>query len=356
MFVFKYQYSTPIYPCYILTKHKKFAILIFVNSKIKMSEIEKNYNGDEFPRIEEIESALGQLDEYNSRHTGIGGALKRVLGSVFDRDQEDSGAGSNTDEPIDYDIDLDSLKDDGEAKLSEEITRYNISPVLKMIGLDLYDQEKPSTNSTSDRVGLPSKQGLYVSDIEPFVTFISSNNESISSSESISKMIKNIYQSMLKDIESTTGDYRDALIKDLADIQQAVANIKYKNDGPNIELGEAFINWGMKPEFEDYLKSRRLGLSGGYGFGAHNWHADIPRGKLEEKWGSLLDHYRKVSRTYGDNNELTLLMKMEIKEELENLNSWVENPPENYKNNEDYMEGVRQSLKIINANAKKLHL
>ena len=161
---------------------------------------------------------------------------------------------------------------------------------------------------------------------------------------------------MLKDIERTSGGYREALIKDLADIHQEVANIKFKKSGPNLELGEAYINWGMKPEFEDYLQSRKLGLTRGESFDAHNWHTDSPNGALEDRWGSLLDHFNKVSRTYGDDNELTILMKMELKEALKNLNSWVENPPEDYKKNEAYMDSIRQSLKIVNDKARKSHL
>ena len=49
-------------------------------------------------------------------------------------------------------------------------------------------------------------------------------------------------------------------------------------------------------------------------------------------------------------------MKMELREALGNLNKWVENPPENYKKNEEYMESIRKSLQIVNANAKKSHL
>ena len=317
---------------------------------------EKNYNSGEFPRIEEIESALGQLNEHNSKHTGLGGALKRVLESVFDNDNEDVNKDSNSDELHDYSLNLESHNADDEAEFSEEITKYNISPVLKMIGLDLYNHERLVESNSSDGGGLPYKQGLYVSDIKPFVDFMNNNLNLIPESKSVSKMIKDLYDSILRDIETTKGDYREGLIKDLADIHQVVKSINYNNNRPRLELGESYINWGKKPEFEDYLLSRKLGLTGGEGFDAHKWHTDSPSSNLEIKWNSLLEHFTKVSRTYGDNNELTMLMKMELREALGNLNKWVENPPENYKKNEEYMESIRKSLQIVNANAKKSHL
>lgn len=321
-----------------------------------MSETEKNFNQYKGPKIEEIESALNQLDEHNTKHTGLGGALKRVLESVFEHDQQKDISEDNSDELLEYSINTGIEEDDGTGELSEEITRYNISPILKKIGLDLYDAEKLSATNSSGNGGLPAKQGLYIDEIEPFVDFINSNQDAIAESASVSKMIKDIYGSMLKDIERTKGDYRVGIVKDLADIQQSIKSIHFKDSVPNLELGEAYINWGVKPEFDDYLLSRKLGLTNGEGFDAHNWHTDCPEGELEEKWGSLLEHYKKVSRTNGDDNELTILMKMELKEALENLNKWVDNPPESYKDQEAYMKNIQESLKKVNSLAKEARI
>lgn len=320
-----------------------------------MSEAE-NYNKYIGPKIEEIESALSQLNEHNTNHTGFGRALRRIVESVLGSDQQKDNYEDNPDDLLDYDISTGVENDDGTGQISEEITKYNISPVLKTIGLDFYDKEKLSAINSSGDGGLPAKQGLYISELEPFLDFVRSNTDAIADSASVSKMIKDIYGSMLKDIERTKGDYRESLVKDLADIQQTIKSINFKDIRPNLELGEAYINWGVKPEFDDYLLSRELGLTNGEGFDAHNWHVDSPKGTLEERWGSLLEHYKKVSSTYGEDNELTILMKMELKEALDELNKWVDNPPESYEKMEDYMKNIKESLKKVNSLAKEARI
>lgn len=318
-----------------------------------MSSLEKYNNPEDLPSIEEIESALQEIKDYNSRHTGMGGALRRIInlmeGEVIEENNTDPQDAPSKEQDFSFDT------DNAEAEISKDLTIYNVLPIFKRIGLAFYDGEKlEGAGDGKESLSVPSRQDLYIDEFEPFQRFIEVRDKEIAKSESVSKMVVEVYQSLIKDIELAKGDYRDALVDDLSRLNPIIKKMAFKSADPDLEHGEALINWGKSPEFDDYITARKLGLTHGKGFDAHSWHKDSPASSLERRWVSLLDHYGAVSRKYGDDNNLTILMKMEIKDALSSMYQWVENPPSSLP--EDYIANINEALKAIKTKAKELHL
>jgi len=315
-----------------------------------------SYDRKEYPSIQEIEAALSEIKAHNSKHTGMGGAIRRIINSMGnDVLSDDDSAEAGQDYLSENSFNLESDNDSAEAELSEELTSFNVLPVFRRIGLALYDGER--LERTGDSVAItssPPRQDLFVDEFEPFQEFLEHNIHEISESESVSGMVFNIYESILKDIEMAKDDYRDALLDDLSKIIPIIKKIPFKTKRQNLELGEAYINWGKTPEFDDYLEARKLGLTNGKSFDAHTWHKDSSGSSLELRWESLLNHYVGVLAKYGDQNNLSMLMKMEIQEALSSLYEWVEKPPSTLP--PGYIDGIRVALNAIKAKAKDLHL
>lgn len=321
-----------------------------------MSDRERSYDREEHPSIQEIEAALREIKEHNSKHTGMGGALRRILNSMETGVSNDyNNAESDQESLLENNFNFDSDDDNAEAELSEELTTYNVLPVFQKIGLALYDGER--LERAGDSVALtssPSRQHLFVDEFEPFQEFLEHNIHQISESKPVSDMVLNIYKSYLKDIEMAKDDYRDALVDDLSKLIPLIKEIPFKTNGLDLELGEAYVNWGRSEEFDDYLRSRKLGLTHGKGFGAHNWHEDSTGSALELRWESLLNHYVSVLTKYGDQNNLTMLMKMEIQEALNSLYEWVEKPPASI--GPEHFDGIKSASQTIKAKVSDLHL
>lgn len=321
-----------------------------------MIDREKSHDRERFPSIQEIEAALSEIKEHNSKHTGMGGAISRIINSMESDVLSDNGnAEANQEFVVGNSFNFEPDNGNAEAELSEELTTYNVLPVFQKIGLAIYGGEKlERAASPKISTSAPSRQDLYVDEFQPFQEFLERNAKEISESESVSGMILDIYKSYLKDIDMAKGDYRDALVDDLSKLISIIKKIPFKTKGPDLELGEAYVNWGKTLEFDDYLKARKLGLTNGKSFDAHSWHKDSSASTLELRWESLLNHYSDVLKKYDNQNNLTILMRMEIKDALSSMSEWVEKPPSNIPS--EYIVSIRIALDAIKAKAKDLHL
>lgn len=321
-----------------------------------MSDKEKSYNLERSPSIQEIEAAIREIKEHNSKHTGIGGAVRRIINSMENDVLSDSD-NSESDQEFVVENSLNPEFDNGnaEAELSEELTTYNVLPVFRRIGLAFYEGEKMERVADPNiSTNAPSRQDLFVDEFQPFQEFLEHNTREIPNSELVSGMVVDIYKSYLKDIDMVTSDYRNALVDDLTKLTPFIKKISFKSEGPDLELGEAYVNWGKTLEFDDYLKSRKLGLTNGKSFDAHSWHKDSTASTLKLRWESLLNHYSDVLKKYDDQNSLVVLMKMEIRDALSSLYNWVEIPPSNIPS--EYVAGIREATEKIKEKAEDLHL
>lgn len=315
-----------------------------------------NFKGDNYPLAEELESALSELHEHNSKHTGIGGVFRKIIGSLGGSEQKATGTDTNEENDlIDSGIDFSVVDNDLEGELSEDLTVFNVLPIFSKIGLGLQDGENISNTSdkNNDKRG-HAKQVLKIVDVNLFRTYIDRHADLISNSESISNMIRKIYDDILRDIENTEGQYRDKSIEKLIGINPVLKNINFRGIKPDLELGEAFINWSKKLEFDDYLLSRKMGLTGGKNFDAFKWHTDSPKDKLILKWESLLSYYSGLLKKYGHENDLTKLVTMEIKDALSAFNVWINNPPKSTP--KEYLLDSKSAYESIAEKIKKLHL
>ena len=87
------------------------------------------------------------------------------------------------------------------------------------------------------------------------------------------------------------------------------------------------------------------------GFGADSWHLDTSRDNYEKRWGDLLDHYAFVLSAYGEDNDLTQLMKLELSEALNKARKWIENPS---YGNKEYISNLSIAINNISNRAKTL--
>ena len=113
---------------------------------------EKEPSG-KLPSLDEIEVAYQELNEHNSRHTGLGAAVRRVIQNSFNssplEDNEIDGLGEFESDKID----TSSEQADAEADLSLSITAFSWDPLFESIGLARYGAERAVGVSNNTEIG-----------------------------------------------------------------------------------------------------------------------------------------------------------------------------------------------------------
>jgi hypothetical protein len=329
-----------------------------------------NFEPHEVP-LARVEGAYLELMEHNDRHTGMGVAMGGLLGALIRTEKDDGAIGENEEphiidmhteefpETTDYDNGTSlTIKQQGE--MSKDITAFTVDPVFEEIGLSRMDGSSVAIGT--GEAFTSATQTLMISNPSLFVTFLDRAKTDFENHPALKELAADVYGRLIGLINSTVGENiteeeatiaRETLVDMLERVQPTYRDIDFVGQGVNLSLGEAYVNWGRKEEFPDFVKARELGLRETNTYSAAEWHLDSPEEGYSDRWGKLLEHYRGVMEKYGEDNDLSMLMKLELNDALFTASDWLKNPT--YVN-ESYVNAIRRSFEKVQKNATQLGL
>lgn len=318
-----------------MTKYLSFAIIKKLNQNKNMSNFDPTeMNPNDVP-LSQVEGAYLELKEHNSRHTGLGVGMANLLAAFIlehDEDSPDTANEINDDYGV-IDARSPNLQDSigvriGEGNISQSLLAMTTDPVFDAVGLKRIDSENWMYGGGSFS---NAEQRLLVVNPNKLADLLGRIKGNVAEHPGLKGMVEEIYKGLLNDI------YRLATA-DLDKIKMGAEEIEYllkervhalgilqkeylpmSVDGEvniPLDMGVAFINWGNRPEFADFLKSRDFGLREKGTFSASEWHLDASGEYYTTEWGKLLNHYQNVCKKYGADNNLAVLMRVELEDTL----------------------------------------
>ncbi len=277
-----------------------------------------------------------------------------LIGLLLNQDQEANINQQNQESPVFTESDLGKFTADaqvGQGEISEDLLSLTADPVFENIGLTRFGGESVMTGN---KPVTSKEQELTISQPTKFGEFLDECSKNLSEFPVIKDTLGNVYNNLLQGIELTASshdeldeetreEYRRLALDVLDSLQPKYINLQ-ESDGlkVNLDKGLSYLNWGRKDEFDDFIKSRDLGLREAGTFSATEWHLDSSGESYSSRWGNLFSHYDSVVKKFGSNNDLALHIKFGINDALKEASDWSSNTSASY--GKEYMADLKPSI------------
>lgn len=316
-----------------------------------------NFEPTEVP-LAQVEGAYLELEAHNREHTGMGKAMAGFLLGLI---HEPGGLVENEDgivEPNLHIIDTTQVKKDltdvDKGEMSEDLLGFTTDPVFEAMGLK---RVAAGTVNVGDTPIQSAGQDLVIVQPTRYVDLLERAKGNLEEHPGLKRLIENTYIKTLGVIEQTArpsievsdevrAEGQKVFVDILERIQPAVTELA-ASDNLNVDLGlgTAYLNWGNRPEFSDFLLARQNGLREGNTFSASEWHLDASAEFYNSKWEAVLSHYDKVVAKWGADSDLALLMRGQMTDAIETAEKWLHDG--GHKGNNVYTNNLRQPIQNV---------
>lgn len=308
--------------------------------------------------LERVEGAYLELQSHNDEHTGLGRAMGGLLSALI---REEGELGGEDYRSVDLTegraINSDSVSFEErtepthleKGELSKDLLHFTVDPVFEACGLSRLGKDAVFTSGfqvTSER------QGVAIVHPTKFLELLQRSSGQLERYPGLSRLYGEAYQTAIfaiTNLSKSSEGISDTLRQRALEVQLDILSRIYPEyvklvgngeiEGINLEIGQAYINWGEKPEFEDFIKARELGIREKNTFSASEWHLDSSREYYQDKWTDLLGHYDKVIQKWGEDSDLAVLVRAEMQDAIDDAKVWLSKG--------GYDESYNASLQVV---------